>query len=229
YAQALAARDLTFAEGLLVSSPDRTRWGQTDYVRAGNRDFGEVFSPDLSIPLPASLARLCGTVTTLDIGTVNETRVAQWLQCSRARLAVYSGFGGEIVSREVLDAGPPLLHMHSGWLPDYRGSTTIYYSLLRERTCGVSAILLEEDIDTGPIIRRKRYPAPPGGSDVDYAYDSAIRADLLTEVITEWAATGRFDQPVPQSSDDGRTYYIIHPVLKHVALSRIHGPSAAGR
>lgn len=28
----------------------------------------------------------------------------------------------------------PLLHIHSGWLPDYRGSTTSYYSLLERGT-----------------------------------------------------------------------------------------------
>jgi methionyl-tRNA formyltransferase len=223
YAQALLDRDMTLDAGLLITTPDRPRWGQADRIDAGNRDFGGLFVPDLSIPLADSLERMCETTLTLDAGTVNDPRVVEWLEGCGARLAVYSGFGGEIVKRRVLEAAPPLLHMHSGWLPDYRGSTTIYYSCLREGSCGVSAIILDAAIDTGPILRRKRYPVPPPGADVDYYYDSAIRADLLAEVLTDWAATHNFPDPVEQTPERGKTFYIIHPVLKHVALNRIHG------
>jgi methionyl-tRNA formyltransferase len=222
YAQALAARGVRLREALLVTSSERARWGQADAAPPAAGGDVPVFAPDLSIPLADSLAALCETTRTLDAGTINDPAVTDWLAASGARFAVYSGFGGELVKAPVLRAGPRLLHMHSGWLPDYRGSTTIYYSFLRERSCGVSALLLDEQIDTGPILRRKRYPAPPAGVDVDYVYDSAIRGDLLADLVEDWARDGSFGDPVEQEPGAGRTYYIIHPVLKHVALNAIH-------
>ena len=110
----------------------------------------------------------------------------------------------------------PFLHIHCGWLPDYRGSTTIYYSILKEKMCGVSAILLNEGIDTGKIVAKEKYPIPPKDMNIDYVYDSIIRADLLVKVLKsreKWV-------PVRQS-ENGTTYYVIHPILKHLAYVKV--------
>ena len=94
---------------LLHSYPERIAAGDFEGV-------GELFAPDLDLPLEESLQRL-GEMETSDAGTVNDPAVVEWLRGSGAALAIYSGFGGQIVRNEVLDAGPPLLHLHSGWLP----------------------------------------------------------------------------------------------------------------
>jgi methionyl-tRNA formyltransferase len=57
--------------------------------------------------------------------------------------------------------------------------------------------------------------------DVDLAYDSAIRADLLCDLMERHAAAGRLDVTDVQSVGEGRTYFVIHPVLKHIALLSI--------
>ncbi len=222
YAQAMAARDLRVDSGLLVRSQQDRREGQAESVGAVSGEFGELFCPDLSINLAETMCRNCGRVDMLDTATVNHPSVVSRLRESGAKIAIYSGFGGEIVGTEVLDAGPALLHVHSGWLPDYRGSTTIYYSYLKEMTVGASALLLAADIDTGPIVARRRYPVPPADIDVDYAYDSMIRADLLCRVIEHYRDHGALPALTAQNPDDGTTYYVIHPVLKHIALDNIH-------
>ena len=177
--------------------------------------------PDLSVPLEDSVAAVTDNLDTAEVGSLNHPQVAHWRSADAARLTVFSGFGGEIVTADTLDAGAPLLHVHSGWLPDYRGSTTIYYSILADRTCGVSAILLGEDIDTGPLVARRRYPLPSPGLDIDYVYDSAIRADLLADVVTAWQANGGRFADLDRQPCDGTTYYIIHPVLKRLALDHV--------
>jgi methionyl-tRNA formyltransferase len=143
------------------------------------------------------------------------------LRRRKPRLVVFSGFGGEILKKDLLDSGAPLLHLHAGRLPDYRGSTTVYYSYIRERRLGVSALFLRERIDQGPVIARKWYPPPPPGMELDYLYDSAIRADLLVQVMTEWARYGKFRRLIRQSPNEGTVYYVIHPLLKHVALDHL--------
>ena len=63
-------------------------------------------------------------------------------------------------------------------MPEYRGSTTVYYGLLNDGNCGVTAILLKPEIDNGDIVARKS-TAPPSSVDIDHLYDNAIRADLF--------------------------------------------------
>lgn len=217
YAQALAQRDATVGSALVVRSPDRRRWGQAPPIDTTGAHVPGLVVPDLSVPLSETLPELTDNLASSNAGTINHPDVTAWIEREDPALVVFSGFGGEIVRDEVLDAGPPLLHLHSGWLPDYRGSTTLYYSYLREGTCGVTALLLESDIDTGPILARRRYPAPPPDLDIDYAYDSAIRADLLVDVLEQWSKRGGRLETMPQP-EGGTTYYIIHPVLKHLAM-----------
>ena len=147
---------------------------------------------------------------------MNDRAVLTAVQAADAGLVIYSGYGGQLVSRELLSLGPPFLHAHSGWLPDYRGSTTVYYSLLAGDGCGVSVIGMAPAIDQGPILARRTYPAPPVGVDIDYFYDSAIRADLMADVVAQWQKDGPLD-PIAVS-EGGADYYVVHPLLKHLAL-----------
>ena len=125
----------------------------------------------------------------------------------------------------ILSLGPRFLHMHSGDIPTYRGSTTLYYALLNGDHPTVTALFLDPRIDTGPIVARRTYPKPPAGADIDHQYDSAIRADLLLRVMrTRLLANGMIDAAATPS----RRSALLRdtPVLKHLAvLSLNHGPT----
>ena len=147
---------------------------------------------------------------------VNDPRVVAAIASRPEPIFLYSGSGGAILRHELLGCGKRFLHIHPGLVPLYRGSTPIYYSILNEGSCGASALFLAERIDVGPVIRTKRYPLPQDGSSIDYQYDPAIRADLLVDVLETYASTGELraaEQPA-----EGETYYIVHPVLKHLAI-----------
>ena len=49
------------------------------------------------------------------------------------------------------------LHIHGGYVPAFKGSTTNYYSLLAEGQLGASAIFLTEDLDSGPKLHRQKF------------------------------------------------------------------------
>lgn len=148
---------------------------------------------------------------------INDQVCVQALRESGANLAVFAGRGGEIVSTEVLDQGVPFLHMHPGKLPEQRGSTTIYYSILEGKPCSVSALLMSADIDAGPVVAINSYPYPPAGVDVDVVYDCAVRADTLLGVLRHWSSDGCLPQ-LSQKTKEGCLYFVVHPVLKHLAL-----------
>lgn len=182
---------------------------------------------DNDTPLLDSIRRLdipCIAVTSTDVNAPDT--VAAVRDCGMDVL-IYSGPGGAILRRDMLDAGVRFLHVHSGLLPKYRGSTTVYYSLLIDHSCGASAIFLEDRIDTGPVLGIREYPPPDDRTTIDHGYDPYIRADLLVRVLREYVSKGEF-VPKPQVAGPAETYYIMHPVLRHVAtLSRTAGTSKA--
>ena len=98
-------------------------------------------------------------------------------------LVIYSITGGQIVSDELLGIGPRFLHMHPGWLPDFKGSTTIYYSILNGELPSVTGLFLDKNIDTGPILHRQIFSLPPKWMDFDNTYDSLIRSEVLCRIL----------------------------------------------
>ena len=65
---------------------------------------------------------------------------------------------------------------------------------------------------------RKRYSAPTLNTDIDHVYDNQIRADLLSKTIIDCMQHERFDKEIIQNKEDSTTYYVIHPLLKHLAI-----------
>ena len=49
------------------------------------------------------------------------------------RYYIYSGYPGVIIRDEEILKKKKIVHFHPGKLPDFKGSTTIYYSVLKER------------------------------------------------------------------------------------------------
>ena len=177
----------------------------------------DIYLPNLKINLLTTLDKPEWVSSILKVESVNSPELVSSLHKLAPKLVIFCGYGGEIVGKEVLSTAN-ILHIHSGWLPTYRGSTTCYYSWLEEGRLGASAIILDTQIDTGPIIMRKRYEIPPPNVDMDYIWDPAIRADLLVKVMSYYVHHGVLPKMKEQSCNKGRTYYKIHPVLKHLAL-----------
>lgn len=218
YVQALNNRNIVIESGVLFGDKSTNKLGWTSCVPSSVWPDAPIFLPDLVKPVSTCLDQACENIFSIDAGHVNDVAISQKLEELNPSLVIYSGFGSQIVGEHLLRSKAPFLHIHSGWLPDFRGSTTIYYHLLETDYCGVSAILLEKQIDAGPIVARKKYPKPPAGLDIDYVYDCAIRADLLVDVLEHYESNKGFLSYINQSSCDGNTYYIIHPVLKHIAM-----------
>ncbi len=151
---------------------------------------------------------------------VNSDSIVGALRRSDSELAIYSGYGGQIVDKKILNAGKQILHIHLGSLPSYRGSTTIYYAILNGDDCSATAILLDSKIDTGVIVGEKTFPKPMPGSDVDYHYDIKYRSELLVDVVSYYQKYGSFRVETRQTPGEGKSYYVAHPVLRHIAMLR---------
>ena len=218
YAQAMAQKGINIKAAVVFGESSAAKPGQAKYVPDTNWPESPVFLPDLSISLDDALNRITNSVIHVDASHINDQVISDQLNDLSPNLVIYSGYGAQIVGSHLLDTEIPFLHLHAGWLPDFRGSTTTYFHLLDTGNCGVSAIRLEKEIDTGPILSRKTFARPPSNVDIDYLYDSAIRADLLTDVLMYYANHNNLPVVTSQRPEEGDTYYVIHPVLKHISI-----------
>lgn len=214
YLQALVANDLYPERVICVGEKAPPNVPRTTRLERWHG----ILLPNLSESLLETAGRADVPTVSCASDNINSEEVQECIGAAGAEVLIYSGLGGQIVSERTLGLGPKFLHMHSGWLPEYRGSTTLYYALLAGDQPGVTALILDRNIDTGPLVARKRYPRPPAGMDLDYVFDTAIRADMLVEVMRDYAVTGKLKVLEHQQRNEGRTHYVIHPVLKHLAI-----------
>ncbi len=217
YAQRMVADGV--APSLVVHLPgDEPRWDGPAVVETDVRQDGAVFPFRPGVPARETWDEIGVPALDSPVADVNAEAFVAGLDDIAADVLIYLGFQGTLLRPPVLDRGKRFLHVHGGYAPAYRGSTAFYYSLLREGTIGATAIWLEPGIDTGPILGRRRYPAPKG-VEIDRIMDPVARADLLCEVLAERVRTGRFP-PARHDHEGAETYHVIHPVLKHLALRR---------
>lgn len=215
YVQALSNANIQPDNVIVYGKPK----GNISTIRALNNNVDtdvELFSPNLEIDILQSLNDSQWEYSLTQATELHDPSLLSLIETFSPDLIIYSGYGGQMVPASLLSHFS-VLHIHSGWLPDYRGSTTLYYQIIDENACAASAILLDEQIDTGDIVARKRYPIPESGVDVDYLYDNMIRADLLVETLKLWSDPTQQWQKTTQTQDS-LPYFIIHPLLKHLAL-----------
>lgn len=156
----------------------------------------------------------------LEEASINAQDTIDKIENSGSKYIIFGGKGGEILKPPVLNAGKPILHIHPGITPFFRGSTTVYYSNLVEGKAGCSAFFFNEKIDEGEIIIQKEYEMIKN-IDLDYLFDPEIRARTLVLAVKKLAEDfGTTPQPKDNSSFP---YFIIHPLLKHLSILKNGG------
>ncbi len=207
YMQILCAAGCGPAELLLMpggwSPPDSL--GEAECAWAGF---------DLTVPVEATAEAFATPVRRLASREVNAPETVSAVAACAQPVVIFCAPAGQILGREILAAGKRFLHAHPGRVPDFRGSTTIYYSLLVEQRCSVSAIFLNAEIDRGDVVLIQDHE-PPAAVNVDLLYDPAIRARTLVAAVGKIRDDGPVGEPQTAQSP---AYYVIHPVLKHIAL-----------
>lgn len=118
---------------------------------------------------------------------------------------------GKIIPKQLLDIPPKgVLNVHPSLLPKFRGPSPVESAILSgERETGATIMLLDEEMDHGPLLAQKKLPGVnldiehlPRGGELEEAL-AHLGGVLLTETIPLWI-TGEI-APVPQ--DHARATY----------------------
>ncbi len=123
---------------------------------------------------------------------------------------------GQILRPQVLSIPPSgVINVHPSLLPKYRGASPIAGALLAgEEKTGVTIMLMDEGMDTGPILAQisiKIRPEDTTGSLVERL--ARMGADLLLETLPRWLE----GQIKPQPQDNARATY-TKPIAKKDGL-----------
>jgi hypothetical protein len=112
-------------------------------------------------------------------------------------LAINGGIG--ILKPEHLKAVPNgILNVHPGKLPEYRGNSCPEWAVLNNDPVICTAHLIDEGVDTGPIICAREYEIKPEWSYEDFRANLyAHCAHVLIEAVFRLE---RCEEPLPQGS-----------------------------
>jgi methionyl-tRNA formyltransferase len=111
---------------------------------------------------------------------------------------------GQILSKRVL-AMPRLgcINVHGSLLPKYRGAAPVQWAIFHGETeTGVTTMLMDAGLDTGPMLRKRTMPIPEQTNSVELLAKLAdMGADLLVETLRD------FSQITPEPQNDLETCY----------------------
>jgi len=216
YAQTLAAHGMRPALAVLLPGEEPAWDGdETIDFRFGDDRSGIDFHPGVSAKETVTAAGW--ETVTLDTNDINAERAIETFDKLPVSVLVYSGLSKVLLRPPVLASKVRFLHVHGGYLPAYRGATGFYFGLLNEGRLGVSAIWMDDGIDTGPVLMRDWYD-PQSGVEIDRVMEPMARADLLARVLRIRARDGHY--PSTAAPGEAGLCFVIHPVLKNIALAR---------
>lgn len=125
---------------------------------------------------------------------------------------------GSILKDKMLSLHKNFIHVHPGITPKYKGSTVMHYSLLNESKVGATVFYLTQGIDTGTPLHQIEYSIQQYPYNIDEVGEVFIRTQALIEFMS-----GK--RSVFSSTDEQNTFYVIHPLLKHLSILKYQGDS----
>ena len=147
---------------------------------------------------------------------IDKKKILNYIKNLKDKYIVYSGYPGKIIKTKKILKQKNLIHFHPGKLPFFKGSTTIYYSILKYNKIFCTSLILNEKIDNGKILNICRYPMPKNIKEIDLKYDDKIRANNLLDLLKN---SNKPDKKYKRTNKI-LPYFVIHPVLRSIVFKK---------
>ncbi|WP_338869782.1 methionyl-tRNA formyltransferase [Myxococcus stipitatus] len=118
---------------------------------------------------------------------------------------------GRILPKDILELPPKgCVNVHGSLLPRFRGAAPIQWSIAHgDAETGVSLMVMDEGLDTGPVLAMKRMPiGPEDTSATMYPKLAALGGEVLRESLPAYLR-GEL-KPVPQPSEG----VVLAPIIE---------------
>src|ERR1700674_2531284 len=162
-------------------------------------------------PPPVKIAAQELGLTILQPSTLRDAEPLDVIRALQPQAIIAVAYG-QILRRELLDIPPRgVLNVHPSLLPRHRGASPIAGAILAgDDETGVSIMMMDAGMDTGPMLAQVRIPIRP-----DYTTEwltgqlAHLGADLLAETLPRWLE----GQIKPQPQDDSKAT-VTHLIRK---------------
>lgn len=116
-----------------------------------------------------------------------DATMANWLQEQGVRLVVCAGYMHLLTAPFLARFPERVVNVHPSLLPEFPGARAIDDALAAGvETTGVTVHLIDEGLDTGPVIRQERVPVQPRATLTQRI--QTVEHRLLPEVVRELCA-----------------------------------------
>lgn len=191
---------------VFMGTPDFAVPALQTLVAGGEQVVGVVTQPDRPQgrgkqlrPSPVKVVAQQAGLTLLQPESVKTEAAQRELAALKPELIVVAAFG-QILRPEVLRLPPHgCLNLHASLLPRWRGAAPVAAAIRAgDRETGITLMLMDEGLDTGPMIAKRSRPIQP--ADTTGSLTAALAelgAALLRETLPAWLA----GQIKPQAQD----------------------------
>jgi phosphoribosylglycinamide formyltransferase 1 len=118
-----------------------------------------------------------------------DAAMADWLEANGAELVVLAGYM-HLLTPGFLERFPTTVNVHPSLLPDFPGAHAVEEQLAAgARESGATVHLVDEGVDSGPILAQERVPVLPGDTpETLHERIKSVEHRLLPEVVRELCA-----------------------------------------
>jgi methionyl-tRNA formyltransferase len=157
------------------------------------------------VPSAVRAAALGHGFTVRQPGSLKDPREVEDLAGLQPDAIVVAAYG-RLLPQSVLDVPRfGCVNIHPSLLPRHRGPSPVAAAILAgEEVTGVSIMLMDKGMDTGPVLAQRQWPL--SAEDTTETLTDRLAeagAELLMETLPSWLA-GRI---TPQAQDDGKATY----------------------
>jgi methionyl-tRNA formyltransferase len=142
-------------------------------------------------PPPVKIFAEMNSIDIMQPDKLNDPSIEKSLRQKDPDFIIVAAYG-QILPKSILGIAP-CINLHASLLPEYRGASPIQQAILNgDRYTGVSAMLMEQGLDSGPVL---------GYEYIEIGRDTGLKT--LTATLTDMAAKltpkilARFDQLMP--------------------------------
>lgn len=132
-----------------------------------------------------------------EVDSIREERTMDRLRALAPDLLLVVAYG-ELLPADVLSIFRlGAVNLHFSLLPRWRGASPVQHALLHgDRLTGVTVMLIDQGLDTGPVLARVEEPVDPSDDAGSLGGRLAeIGAGVLVESVREWVAGGLVAEP----------------------------------
>lgn len=134
---------------------------------------------------------------------INSEKTVKLIKSLKLDIVLFSA--DTIAGKEIINIPSiGLLNCHPALLPEYRGCNAVEWAIYHDRPVGSTCHIIDEGIDTGPIVYKKEMPIyKEDNYEQIRARSILFTAQVMAEGVRRLLAR---EKPQPQREEDGRYF-----------------------